>query len=555
MQRPRFFTKFVASSAVAQTAIALFVILIFGLVNVSSVMRSFSLTTDEDKHIMYGENIAAGDSTRIDDSKMPATALNALPKKLASFVQNEKLKSHLNQLYAARSVTIFFSCLLALLVFSWSRALFGFIPALFSLLLYVLDPNIIAHSQLVTTDLYLTASISFAFFTLWKFANERTVKNGLAFLFALGIAQLAKYTAVVLFPLTFLTLFLYDLPDWAKSIRLPKDLFRMVLRYVRYIAFAVVAVVAIINVGFLFNQPFVRFGDYLFRSDVFMRIQSEFPILENIPVPTPHPYLKGLDWMRQTEQTGYRSGRIYLLGYLSELEGIPGYYFVAALFKVPISTQLIYLAAIAAYFLQKGNGERLRKNGIFFLVPVLFFVVYFNFFFNTQIGIRYYLPVFPLLYVFSGFLFAGWEGFSSLRKFSAYALVIYLFVSVASYYPYHMSYMNELIGNRLNAYKYLADSNLDWSQAKNEYRQYIRDHPGVIVNPRNSPPANPNKPRPGNYILRINDLVGITEDPQRFAWLRNNFEPVETVAYAYLVYQVTPEQIEELCATTTYCTK
>jgi hypothetical protein len=43
---------------------------------------------------------------------------------------------------------------LPLLVFYWSRALHGFLPAVFSLLLYALDPNIIAHSQLVTTDIY-----------------------------------------------------------------------------------------------------------------------------------------------------------------------------------------------------------------------------------------------------------------------------------------------------------------------------------------------------------------------------------------------------------------
>jgi 4-amino-4-deoxy-L-arabinose transferase-like glycosyltransferase len=529
--------------------------MIFALVNFSSVLRNFSLTTDEDKHILYGENIVAGDATRIDDSKMPVTALNALPKKLASVVDNVKLKYYLNKLYVARSVTIFFSCLLGLLVFYWSRSLYGFIPALFSLTLYVLDPNIIAHSQLVATDLYLTAAISFAFFTLWKFANERNVRNGLACLFALGAAQLVKYTAIILFPLFFMTIVLYDAPVWIESMRSGKNISALILKYVRYIIFALISTIIIINFGFLFNRTFTRFGDYRLRSDIFMRIQSDFPILHNVPVPVPYPYLKGLDWMRSTEQTGYLSGRVYLLGQISELKGIPGYYFAASLLKVPITSQIIYLMAIAAYFTRKGNGEHLRRNGIFFLVPVLFFAIYFNFFFNTQIGIRYYLPVYPLLYVFSGFLCINWSNFSLFQKSSTFALLIYLFISVVSYYPYHMSYMNELIGNRLNAYKYLADSNLDWSQAKNEYRQYVSDHPGVIINPRNSPPSNPNKPRPGLFILRINDLVGVTEDPERFAWLRNNFEPRETVAYAYLVYEITPEQIAELCATTTYCKK
>src|SRR6266545_2595473 len=193
------FTSFldsVESSAKAQAFIAILIIMAFAGVNIFSVLRGFSLTTDEDKHYLYGENIVSGNSNRFDDSKMPATALNALPQKIASFLGQNQLKYFLGKLYVARMVTIFFSCLIAFLVFHWARLLYGFIPALFSLVLYVLDPNITAHSQLVTTDLYVTGTIAFASFCLWKFAHERSLRNGLLCSFALGISQLAKYTAV-----------------------------------------------------------------------------------------------------------------------------------------------------------------------------------------------------------------------------------------------------------------------------------------------------------------------------------------------------------------------
>lgn len=133
--------------------------LIIFVLNFSSVLREFSQTADEDKHYLYGEKIISGDSTRFDDSKMPVTALNAIPKRIASLLEPGKVSQVLSKFYAARSVTILFSCLLAFLVFHWAQQLFGFIPALFSLLLFVLDPNNIAHSQLVTTDIYVTASI------------------------------------------------------------------------------------------------------------------------------------------------------------------------------------------------------------------------------------------------------------------------------------------------------------------------------------------------------------------------------------------------------------
>lgn len=537
----------IETSVKAQNMIALVLILAFAAINITSVLRGYSLTTDEDKHILYGERIAAGDSTRIDDSKMPVTALNALPKKLAPLLNNEKITQVLSRLYVARIVTIFFSCLLALLVFYWSRLLYGFIPAFFSLTLYVLDPNIIAHSQLVTTDLYLACAITFAFFSLWKFANERNFSSGLLCLFALGISQIAKYTAIVLYPLFIITLLIYDMPGWLNAWREKKKIKTLVFRYIKYIVFAGSASIVIINLGFLFNDTFKYFGEYEFGSDVFNGLQAGFPSLHYVPVPVPYPYLQGLDWMRNTEQTGNLSGNVYLLGKISTLEGFPGYYFIASFLKVPIATQIILIAACVAYFTHKDRRANLRMNEIFLLIPVLFFTIYFNFFFNTQIGIRYYLPVFPLLYIFSGNLFVGWKNLSIPKKALNFILIAYLFVSVLSYFPYYLSYFNEFVWDRKQAYKYLADSNLDWGQGRNELDQYLLSHPDAVYKPR--------KVRSGHIIVRVNDLVGVTGDPKQYAWLRNNFEPVDTIAHAYLVYKIFPEEISALCATTTYCNK
>ena len=535
------------TSVKTQNIVALLIILAFAAINIASVIRGFSLTTDEDKHILYGERIAAGDSTRIDDSKMPITALNALPKKLAAFLKNEKIKQVLARLYVARMVTIFFSCLLAWLVFNWSRSLYGFVPALFSLGLYVLDPNIIAHSQLVTTDLYVTCAMTFAFFSLWKFLHERTFKNGFWCLFALGVSQIAKYTAIVLYPLFFIALLIYDLPAWRHAIQEKKELKALILTYLKYGAFAGLASILIINLGFLFNGTLTNFGAYTFSSDVFNNIQARFPILQRLPVPVPYPYLHGLDWMRNTEQTGNLSGNVYLLGKISTLKGFPGYYFVAAFLKTPIATQIILLLAFVAYFMHKERRANLMIDEQFLLIPVLFFTIYFNFFFNTQIGIRYFLPVYPLLYVFAGNLFIGWGKFSAGQKTASLALIVYIFVSVFSYYPYCISYFNEFVWNRKSAYKYLADSNIDWGQGRNELDQYLLQHPSTIYKP--------GKARSGDIVVRVNDLVGVTADPDQYAWLRNNFEPIDTIAYAYLVYKISPEEINKLCTTTSYCNK
>jgi energy-coupling factor transporter transmembrane protein EcfT len=178
-------------------------------------------------------------------------------------------------------------------------------------------------------------------------------------------------------------------------------------------------------------------------------------------------------------------------------------------------------------------------------VPILFFTIYFNFFYNAQIGIRFYLVIFPFLYVFAGSLFMNWHEFLTGQKASAYVLGAYLVISVLSYFPNYIPYFNELVWNRNQAYKYLADSNLDWSQNKNKLDDYLAEHPDVTF-PRTDP-------TPGHFIVSVNRLVGVTRDPTELAWLRKNFEPVGNVAYSYLLYEVSPQQIESLCQTADYC--
>jgi Gpi18-like mannosyltransferase len=176
-------------------------------------VRKLSLTADEAKHYRYGENILAGDSNRFDDSKMPISALNALPARLAGFLSDGALKTWLQKFIVARMMTLLFSALVAFVIFIWARKMYGAAAGLAALALYVFNPNIIAHSQLVTTDIYAAGTILFAIYSLWKFARERTWANGLLTAFFLGLSLVAKYTSIALLPLFILALVVYDWPS------------------------------------------------------------------------------------------------------------------------------------------------------------------------------------------------------------------------------------------------------------------------------------------------------------------------------------------------------
>src|SRR6185503_4473200 len=178
-------------TAKGQNLLVLVVLLLFLAFSAFSV-QGRDKTLDEPRHYKYGTNILNGDSTRFDDSKMPVSAWNALPAKIAESLPDGFLKSYLSKYLVARLMTTLFACVTGFVVFVWARKLYGFIPALFSLGLYVFDPNIIAHSQLVTTDAYVVGMVLISSYWLWKFAESRRWQDGLILSALLGLAQLTK---------------------------------------------------------------------------------------------------------------------------------------------------------------------------------------------------------------------------------------------------------------------------------------------------------------------------------------------------------------------------
>ena len=87
----------------------------------------------------------------------------------------------------------------------WSYDLYGRNGALLSFGLYVFDPNVLAHGQLVTVDLPAALMTTIALYHFWRFL--KLGGNGRALLSAttLGLSQLAKYSCVYLYPIFLVT--------------------------------------------------------------------------------------------------------------------------------------------------------------------------------------------------------------------------------------------------------------------------------------------------------------------------------------------------------------
>jgi succinate dehydrogenase/fumarate reductase cytochrome b subunit len=293
------------------------------------------------------------------------------------------------------------------------------------------------------------------------------------------------------------------------------------------------------------------------KSEAGKALQAKLAPVGWLPVPVPYPYLQGLDWGKMREETGRGFGSMYLLGELRESGGFKGYYFFAYLFKEPLALQALLVLAVALYAARRRRFNFL-SNEVVPAAAVAVYAVYLNFFFDLQIGIRHALVTFPVTYVFCGSLLAAGDEAAGRRpgaRRAALPVLLavaggYLAVSVASYYPHYIPYFNELVWDRKQAYKILADSNLDWGQAKRYAQAYQAAHPEVYLEQglwhmkayrdrHMEEYLHPQFPASGRFVVNVNSYVGIYH-PHRYKWLRERYRPVDHIAYAYLVFDVSP---------------
>ncbi|MBU1627739.1 hypothetical protein KKB18_10260, partial [bacterium] len=140
--------------------------------------------------------------------------------------------------------------------------------------------------------------------------------------------------------------------------------------FFKYLLLFIVVSILVINIGFVFDKTLTPLDEYKFRSDLFKTLQA-IPILRAIPIPLPYPYVDGMDWVKELDETGGANGNLYLLGKLQthgkDYKGFKGYFFYAFLFKEPIAIQIFILTSIVTYLLN------FRKNC--FMEDELFYFV------------------------------------------------------------------------------------------------------------------------------------------------------------------------------------
>ncbi|MGN6329638.1 MAG: glycosyltransferase family 39 protein, partial [Rhodanobacter sp.] len=367
--------------------------------------------------------------------------------------------------------------LLAALVFCAAWEMFGMGAGLLALALLTFDPNILAHSALVTTDIGVSCFLLAAVYTFYRYRKKPSISRLLVAAIAAGLALATKHSAILLIPmlgaLALLELF-YPLAEQEVRASLP--------RRTLHLGGALIAIGAI--------ALLVLWSFYGFRYAARPGTLQLTPSLVDYVKPLSPLEAKGVLWLAHwhvlpeaylyglTDVRSMANGMSsFIFGKVFE-HGV-AYYFPAVL---TIKSTLGWLAATVLALVALATG-RLRqwRAALFLLLPALvYFVVAMTS--SLNIGARHILPV----YVFLTLLAAGgcwawvWRAGAWSRPWAAVVAVL-LCAHVGSSlraYPNYMAYSNELWGGPMQTYKVLTDSNADWAQQLLAVKQYL-DQRGI----------------------------------------------------------------------------
>jgi hypothetical protein len=444
-----------------------------------------------------------------------------------------------------RSMIVLLSVLSGLVLAVWARELFGNGAGLLAAGLWAFEPNLIAHGALVTTDMGAAAFFVLTLYAVWKFARRPGWKWALIFGGLLGLAQLAKFTSLVLYPISFVIFVLAALADGSGSSdssnqpNVPRKPARILKLTGMWLA-ALVLSAAVLNAGYLCRGSFSTLGSYHFQSGVLQQIAHRLDSVRKLPIPLPRDYVTGLDHQRQIMEQQHP---VFLDGQWS-VDGFRGYYVWALLYKLPHALQLLFLVVLF-WIVVPGGLPRWPAIQAILVLPILIVLAVAETS-AMQLGVRYVLPVIPFAILFASQA-ARWFDLKRfpIRSGTTILLIAAMLLSIR-YQPEHLAYFNELAGGPIGGREHLLDSNLDWGQDLGGLKQYLDEHPGragdaeiglayfgtvppAAIGIRYSIPA-AGMPQPGRYAVSVNFEQG------RPHWVRTpagKIQPVDIGQFAY----------------------
>ncbi|MGD0999121.1 MAG: glycosyltransferase family 39 protein [Candidatus Brocadiia bacterium] len=385
-------------------------------------------------------------------------------------------------LLKGRAFTALLSVALGLIVYFWSRRLFGPTGGMISLALYVFNPTMLANGSLVTSDMAAALFFTASLWAVSIMVNKVTAATVLASALAMAGLFLSKFSAVLIIPVAvvLMGLQLFSRESVPAGFLRPvevKTIRRRAAIFAGTILVHAVIIVAVIWAFFGFRYSAFRTPDPLNElyppwikvADVPGLVPRTIHFFNSRKL-LPEAYLFGF----ANVYRGSLIRRAFLNGEYS-LTGWRSFFPYTFLVKTPLVVFLVLALALAAAVRKtKLARKEARQAAWAALAPALYrtaplwvlLVVYWAtaIFSHINIGHRHIMPVYPPLFILAG---AAAHWVTARERLLCAALVGALLIGAAECalaWPDYIPYFNAVAGGSKNGYRHLVDSSLDWGQ-------------------------------------------------------------------------------------------
>ncbi len=500
-------------------------------------------------------------------------------------------------IFWSRIPTILLTLLFGWLVFRETKERFGKTAALIALTLFAFSPTILAHSRYVTTDIAAAFGFFIGIVAFVRFLESPTKKNLLIAGFAFGIAQLLKFSLVLLIPIYGLLLIAWIFA--APNLHFRERVWVFARRAASSITIGLIGlgIIWLFYIPFVWNYPQARqyadakfnLSSYGFRPAVDINLQ----LIENTYTRPIGQYVLGILMVNQRAAGGNTT---YYLGEVSAA-GSRSYFPLLYLLKEPIALHI--LTAVAAFFALKkiwtsARGSRMKEmlrrarfwiwQHFFEFSALLFLAFYWGVSIQSplNIGVRHVLPTFPFVYMLVSrgvvewlrgaraadpqnwfeWLWGLYETYIKRipRFVFVLAMLFWLVVSTVAVYPNFLSYYNFLGGGTREGYKIATDSNYDWGQDLKRLKDYADENkiekiaidyfgggnPEYYFGDRFQPWWSSKGPARGWFAISATFLQGahgapapgfIRKPEDSYEWLRG-YEPIGRAGTSIFIYRL-----------------